>query len=104
MTSRQPRNLETLISQAMLMQEIDRRAGGNVMVQGWIEDLLPEERELFDRWLTETIQPIVEQFSSWLDVVGKGFFDGLVSGFTVNPVYVPDPNNPGEFKIVGTIK
>lgn len=59
------RTLDTLIQQALMMQDLDRAAGDTVMVKGWYADLLPEEKELFDNWLLSMVELLEQTFGGF---------------------------------------
>lgn len=74
------RTIDTLIQQALMMQEIDHAANDNALVKGWYDDLLPEERQLFDEWVIDTVNKIEQTFGSFAEIlteIGQHITEGL---------------------------
>lgn len=79
------RTLETLIQQALMMQELDHAANGNELVKGWYADLLPEEKQLFDEWIIDITNKIEQTFGGFaesLAEIGQHIMESLSKGLT----------------------
>lgn len=78
------RTLDTLIQQALMMQDLDRAAGGNTLVKGWYADLLPEEKELFDNWTASMVELLTQTFGGFREAlvqVGENLARAFAEGF-----------------------
>lgn len=77
------RTIDTLIQQALMMQELDHAVGDTVMIKGWYADLSVGEQELFNQWLSDTTKEIMQVVGrDNLVEIGQGVMGGLAESLT----------------------